>query len=102
MALIRCNECGGKVSDSAKVCPHCGKEIDLDECIMDNAIKRSEWNKKRRIVILILAIIGIIACCFFVRYMRIKGEERELRELGKMLHEIQEKNENDEEILIKF
>lgn len=24
MALIECNECGGKVSDMADACPHCG------------------------------------------------------------------------------
>lgn len=24
MALIECSNCGGKISDSAKVCPHCG------------------------------------------------------------------------------
>ena len=27
MALIKCSECGGKVSDKAKACPHCGITI---------------------------------------------------------------------------
>ena len=27
MALISCNECGGMVSDMAKVCPHCGSPV---------------------------------------------------------------------------
>ena len=26
MALIKCNECGKEISDSAANCPHCGKE----------------------------------------------------------------------------
>ena len=28
MALIKCPECGGTVSDTAKSCPHCGAPID--------------------------------------------------------------------------
>lgn len=31
MALMTCNECGGKVSDKAGSCPHCGAPIKLDE-----------------------------------------------------------------------
>ena len=30
MALITCNNCGKKVSDKAKACPHCGHQIGLD------------------------------------------------------------------------
>lgn len=26
MALVKCRECGDKISSSAKLCPHCGKE----------------------------------------------------------------------------
>lgn len=29
MALIKCKECGGMVSDKATVCPHCGAPLDL-------------------------------------------------------------------------
>ena len=25
MALIKCENCGGNISDKAKVCPHCGR-----------------------------------------------------------------------------
>lgn len=28
MALIKCSECGGKVSDKASSCPHCGCPVD--------------------------------------------------------------------------
>lgn len=27
MAIIECKECGGKVSDSAAACPHCGAPV---------------------------------------------------------------------------
>jgi hypothetical protein len=27
MSLINCKECGGKVSDKAKACPHCGIQL---------------------------------------------------------------------------
>lgn len=30
MALISCKECGREVSDSAKVCPHCGANVIKD------------------------------------------------------------------------
>jgi len=30
--LKKCNECGGEVSSSAKVCPHCGKKLKASGC----------------------------------------------------------------------
>lgn len=32
MALIKCKECGGEISSSAKNCPHCGIKINLETC----------------------------------------------------------------------
>ena len=32
MALIKCSECGGDISSSAKTCPHCGIKISLSKC----------------------------------------------------------------------
>lgn len=32
MALIKCKECGGEISSSAKNCPHCGIKINLEAC----------------------------------------------------------------------
>ena len=29
MALIRCNDCGRDVSDTAQACPHCGWQIEV-------------------------------------------------------------------------
>ena len=33
MALIKCKECGGEISSSAKNCPHCGIKINLEACL---------------------------------------------------------------------
>ena len=33
MALIKCSECGGTVSDKAEKCPHCGCPV---SCIIQN------------------------------------------------------------------
>ena len=27
MAMIKCNECGKEISDTAKACPHCGAKV---------------------------------------------------------------------------
>ncbi len=32
MALIKCSECDGDISSSAKTCPHCGIKISLSKC----------------------------------------------------------------------
>lgn len=31
MALMKCDECGKKVSDKAKNCPHCGAPVEVEE-----------------------------------------------------------------------
>lgn len=36
MALIKCSECGGMVSDKAEVCPHCGAPIKHEEQINES------------------------------------------------------------------
>lgn len=39
MALIECPECGGRVSDKAKSCPHCGFPLDsMDDCKNDEKV----------------------------------------------------------------
>lgn len=45
MALIKCIECGKKISDSEEKCPNCGKELSLEDkqkgfCLMRKS-KRS-------------------------------------------------------------
>jgi len=48
MALLTCNECGGKVSSDAEFCPHCGHRAQLEEChkehqLLENLDKQIEY-----------------------------------------------------------
>lgn len=38
--LLKCSECGGKVSDRAAACPHCGAPV-------DNSVSRAHGKKRR-------------------------------------------------------
>ena len=49
MALVKCNECGKKISDTAKTCPHCGAK---------NLLVQSS---KKKGIIVVCSLIGIIA-----------------------------------------
>lgn len=42
MALIKCKECGQEVSDTAKVCPHCGAAVVKDVFCMKCGTKVPE------------------------------------------------------------
>ncbi len=48
MALIDCSECGGKLSDKASACPHCGcpSEDAPDSPIANSLISKSEKRVK--------------------------------------------------------
>lgn len=61
MALIKCTECGNQISDTAKMCPHCGKE---PEHIKANAEVAAAASKHFGIVIA-AAILGVIGVCLF-------------------------------------
>lgn len=52
MALIKCNECGNEVSNTAKACPKCGAKI-------INKIKEEKKKKNKHKFILIGIIVGI-------------------------------------------
>lgn len=52
MALIKCEECGKKISNKAKVCPHCGVEIDEETLAI-----RTKRNKKGRSFLFLLIFI---------------------------------------------
>lgn len=46
MALIKCPECGGQISSFAKVCPHCGRPMNIAETSPLNHPKESEQAKE--------------------------------------------------------
>ncbi|MBN2879295.1 MAG: hypothetical protein JXN65_06640 [Clostridia bacterium] len=70
MALVKCPECSGTVSDKAITCPHCGNPLDhnKNETILSNENvatiatinKREKVNKSKKIIIFGLFIILII------------------------------------------
>lgn len=65
MALIKCNECGKEISDKAKVCPHCGYEMQK---------KNKQVKNKFSIGIKIWLILCVVACFsyyFLVNYLKI-------------------------------
>ena len=58
MAMIKCKECGKKISDKAKSCPHCGYSYVDDDDIVN------EFSKKN--ITKICYIIGIIISIFVI------------------------------------
>lgn len=60
MALIKCNECGKKISDKAKICIHCGHR------------KKAINNKKIFVIILLCILFLIIIFAFVFKNNRIK------------------------------
>ena len=51
MALIACPECGGKISDQAKICVHCGyplkRAISTFKITLLEIPELSRWNEQR-------------------------------------------------------
>lgn len=54
MALDKCSDCGGEISDAAFVCPHCGRPM-LQSA--HGARRRREWE----LGAIIAALIGLLA-----------------------------------------
>lgn len=52
MALIKCNECGGQMSDQALKCPHCGCPVSVQP-----AGKSRRW-----LLWVAIAVIGLVGC----------------------------------------
>ena len=58
MALIKCKECGRKISNKAKKCPHCGVTL----------IEKEKTNKNLKIILiatLIIIIVGVMSFLYF-------------------------------------
>ncbi len=62
MALIKCPECGNKISDQAEACPKCGYELKENKTEASEHLKeiKSKWNNKY------LIIIGLVVGAFFL------------------------------------
>jgi len=69
MALITCSECGGKMSDRATECPHCGCPIEIAKCdeVKDEAVSSSltpqvpqKRTMKWKIALIVMSVIVLI------------------------------------------
>lgn len=60
MALIKCPECGNKMSDKAENCPHCGYSLEKTSNNNNNNLKdlKNKWNNKYLLVVLVLLVGG--------------------------------------------
>ena len=70
MALIYCNECGSKISDVAKVCPHCGYPIQqIRNTKIDQQNRRyfKELNKNRLLVNVFVFLIAFLAGIYLLK-----------------------------------
>ena len=67
MALIRCPECGKEISDSAQVCPNCGRKIELGN--------KNEIMKTSLLADIGFTVLGIICAIFaFVAYYTVSTD----------------------------
>lgn len=65
MALVKCPECNGEISDTAVACPHCGYAL-IDERTVILEIKTTELKEKQRNIPMGIAFLmfGIPAVLF--------------------------------------
>ena len=65
MALIKCSECGGTISDKAKACPHCGCPIEGNEIEEKKGISKGKMSIASIVSFIISTIIFfLILPCF--------------------------------------
>lgn len=61
MAIMKCPECGKKISDSVDKCMYCGKDITQDDKIRAFAKRQKAAKRKKKLIIPLCAIVVIIA-----------------------------------------
>lgn len=85
MALIKCPECGKEISDTAKVCPHCGYKKPLK-----NPLNVFFYTHPRILgVILAVIILGI----FYWLVSKGIFNDKETREMFKRADQVIERSE---------
>lgn len=78
MALIKCTDCGKKISDSVDNCPNCGKKMTQEDKIIGFS-KIQSGRKKKRYILIISSIIFLVLIIFsflFVNYIQNKEGEK--------------------------
>lgn len=81
MALINCPECSKEISSKVKACPHCGfpmdENIEETQKVEISSVKLTiDNNKKKKITLLVIAIL-IIVSIFTIAYQHNKKLEIE-------------------------
>lgn len=70
MALIKCSECGKKISDKALACPNCGMPVsELQEVSVNTTEGNAVLHKKgvnKKIITFCAFIIALLACCLLI------------------------------------
>ena len=67
MALIKCNNCGGMVSDKAKACPHCGVPVVTNGSTLDygtqaqGSNRNDEPKRKSNTGFIVAVVLGVLA-----------------------------------------
>lgn len=64
MALIKCPECGGEISDKAVQCPHCGYEMTV---LMNEPIENNIPNKKQQYIGIGMCILACVLFIFAIK-----------------------------------
>ncbi|WP_213881199.1 hypothetical protein [Pseudomonas sp. dw_358] len=61
MALIKCSECGGKLSTKANSCPHCGA-VRIGESLEDQSVREAKEriSHKRKVLFVIVVCVAFV------------------------------------------
>jgi|GEM_PF-1411657 len=59
--LVKCTECGQEVSDSARVCPHCGYPLQRKAPLVDGFSRRL---RRQRVIATIPLVAGVLIVAF--------------------------------------
>lgn len=89
MALINCKECGKEISDTAKICIHCGARTEM--------AKKISLNRRDTIIAISVAIIMIAIAILSVYYFKIGNPSyRYIKEAIKILEDYKDNKITDE------
>lgn len=70
--IIKCQECNGNVSDTAKLCPHCGytfNPVEVVSPLVKTELGEKNINVSIGILLIVLGIIGIIGGIFSIIFV---------------------------------
>ena len=82
MALIKCPECNGQISDKAKICPNCSYPVQNEQVKIKS---KKIWKKiRKKIIVGIISILVIYILWTIISFIIYKNEVNSV--LGKTFH----------------